>query len=91
MSDISESRPPHEDSKTASASESENPAIASPKPKAHAPLTNRDWWPDQIDPTTLHPNHPDASPYGADFDYAEEFAKVDPEALKRDVIEVMTT
>ncbi|MCV7100594.1 catalase/peroxidase HPI [Mycobacterium palustre] len=90
-SDISESRPPHDASKTASVSESENPAIPSPKPKSHAPLTNRDWWPDQIDISTLHPNNSQASPYGQDFDYAEEFAKLDVEALKRDVFEVMTT
>lgn len=89
-SDISQSRPPHE-GKTASTSESENPAIPSPKPKSHAPLTNRDWWPDQIDISTLHPNNPQASPYGEDFNYAEEFAKLDVEALKRDLFSLMTT
>ncbi|OOK74054.1 catalase/peroxidase HPI [Mycobacterium kansasii] len=90
-SDTSESRPPHPDSNTASTSESENPAIPSPKPKAHAPLTNRDWWPDQIDVSMLHPNPPAASPLGADFDYASEFAKLDVDALKADLVEVMTT
>lgn len=90
-SDTSESRPPHPDSNTASTSESENPAIPSPKPKAHAPLTNRDWWPDQIDVSMLHPNPPAANPLGADFDYASEFAKLDVDALKADLVEVMTT
>ncbi len=90
-SDISQGRPPHDDSNTASTSESENPAIPSPKPKSHAPLTNRDWWPDQLDVSTLHPNNPQASPFGQDFDYSEEFAKLDVEALKADVISVMTT
>ena len=30
-------------------SESENPAIDAPEPKAHGPRSNRDWWPDQLD------------------------------------------
>ncbi|GAA4535964.1 catalase/peroxidase HPI [Mycobacterium paraffinicum] len=90
-SDISEGRPPHEDSKTASTSESENPAIASPKPKSNAPLTNRDWWPDQVDPSMLQPHNPRSNPLGDDFDYAAEFAKLDVNALKADVISVMTT
>jgi catalase-peroxidase len=55
------------------------------------PLTNRDWWPEQIDVSTLQPNDPRGNPLGADFDYAEEFAKLDVEALKADVISVMTT
>ncbi|OBB90402.1 catalase/peroxidase HPI [Mycobacterium sp. 852002-30065_SCH5024008] len=90
-SDISEGRPPHDDSKTASTSESENPAIASPKPKSNAPLTNRDWWPDQVDPSMLQPHNPRSNPLGDDFDYAAEFAKLDVNALKADVISVMTT
>ena len=72
-------------------SESENPVIASPQPKAHAPLTNQDWWPDQIDISTLHPHSPQSNPLGDDFDYAAEFAKLDVEALKADMISVMTT
>ncbi|WP_419884437.1 catalase/peroxidase HPI [Mycobacterium scrofulaceum] len=90
VSDISESRPPHDDSKTASRSESENPAISSPEPKARGPLTNRDWWPDQVDPSVLQPHNPKSTPYGEDWNYAEEFAKLDVEALKADVISVMT-
>ena len=72
-------------------SESENPVIAAPEPKSHAPLTNQDWWPDQIDVSRLHPHCPQSNPLGEDFDYAEEFAKLDVEALKADVISVMTT
>ncbi|QLL05296.1 catalase/peroxidase HPI [Mycobacterium vicinigordonae] len=77
--------------KTASASESENPAISSPQPKSHAPLTNQDWWPDQVDVSRLHPHSPQANPLGDDFDYAAEFAKLDVEALKADLVSVMTT
>ena len=37
------------------------------------------------------PTRPKGNPLGADFDYAAEFAKLDVEALKRDIIEVLTT
>ena len=89
-SDTSDSRPPHSDADTASNSESENPAIASPKPKAHAPLRNQDWWPEQVDVSVLHRQSSKANPFGEDLDYAEEFAKLDVEALKADVIALMT-
>jgi catalase-peroxidase len=72
-------------------SDSENPVISAPEPKAHAPLTNQDWWPEQIDVSRLHAHSPQANPLGADFDYATEFAKLDVEALKADVISVLTT
>jgi catalase-peroxidase len=87
----SDSRPPHSDAGTATASESENPAIPSPKPKGHAPLTNKDWWPEQIDLSILHAHTSKSNPLGEDFDYAAEFAKLDVEALKADVIDLMTT
>ncbi len=74
-----------------SVSESENPAISSPTPKAHRPRTNRDWWPDQLDLSVLHRHSPLSDPMGADFDYSREFAKLDVEALRRDLAELMTT
>ncbi|MFJ7778675.1 catalase/peroxidase HPI [Streptomyces yangpuensis] len=74
-----------------SGSESENPAIPSPTPAPPRPRTNRDWWPNQLDLQVLHQNSPQANPMGEDFDYAEEFATLDVDALKRDVFEVMTT
>ena len=72
-------------------SESENPAIPSPTPATNRPRTNQDWWPDQLDLSVLHAHSPKASPVGGDFDYAEEFKKLDVEALKADIFEVMTT
>ena len=86
----SDSRPPAPEEPTRSTSESENPAIPSPTPKAHRPLTNRDWWPDQVDVSVLKKHAPQASPLGDDFSYADEFSKLDVEALKRDVMELMT-
>ncbi|BBZ28628.1 catalase-peroxidase 2 [Mycolicibacterium madagascariense] len=90
-SDTSHSRPPYPEEPTASKSESENPAIESPKPKAHGPLKNQDWWPEQIDVSKLHRQSSKANPFGEDFDYAKEFAKLDVEALRNDVVALMTS
>jgi catalase-peroxidase len=72
-------------------SESENPAIHAPEVTAHRPRTNRDWWPNQLDLSVLHKNTAAATPYDADYDYASEFRTLDVEALRKDLIEVMTT
>ena len=72
-------------------SESENPVIPSPTPKRTRPRTNKDWWPNQLDLSVLHQHSPLSNPMGEDFNYAEEFKTLDLEALKRDLIEVMTT
>jgi catalase-peroxidase len=76
---------------TASVSESESPAIPSPTPKRTRPRTNKDWWPNQLDLSILHQHSPRSNPMGEDFNYAEEFKTLDVEALKRDLIEIMTT
>jgi catalase-peroxidase len=75
---------------TASVSESENPAIPSPTPKRTRPRTNKDWWPNQIDLSVLHQQSPRCNPLGAEFDYAAEFRTLDVEALRRDLIALMT-
>lgn len=87
----SDSRPPNSDEQTRSNSESENPVMSSPEPKAHAPLTNKDWWPEQIDLSILHAHSSLSNPLGEDFDYSAEFAKLDVEALKADLVSLMTT
>jgi catalase-peroxidase len=76
---------------TSSVSESENPAIPSPTPKQGRPRTNKDWWPNQLDLSVLHHHSHLSNPMAEDFDYAEQFKSLDVEALKRDLIEVMTT
>jgi len=53
--------------------------------------TNRDWWPNQLDLSVLHAQAPATSPLSEDFDYAEAFAGVDVDALKQDIVEVLTT
>jgi catalase-peroxidase len=73
-------------------SESENPAIPAPTPKTGGrPHTNQDWWPNQLDLSVLRQHAPASNPLGGDFDYTEEFKKLDVDALKRDIVEVMTT
>jgi catalase-peroxidase len=76
---------------TQSVSESENPAIPSPTPKSTRPHTNRDWWPNQLDLSVLHQHSSLSNPLDEDFDYAEAFKSLDLEALKRDLVELMTT
>ncbi|GAB3938816.1 hypothetical protein GCM10027614_19660 [Micromonospora vulcania] len=80
------------DSVTAQGSESENPAIDSPTPKTGGrPRTNRDWWPNQLDLSVLHAHSAKGNPLKEDFSYAKEFEKLDVEALKQDIVEVLTT
>ncbi|PTT60802.1 peroxidase family protein, partial [Arthrobacter sp. HMWF013] len=79
------------DSATSRGSESENPAIDSPEPKAHRPRTVADWWPNQLDLSVLHAHQPAGNPLGSTFSYREEFQKLDVEALKQDIIQVLTT
>ncbi|AOP47708.1 catalase/peroxidase HPI [Streptomyces lydicus] len=74
-----------------SGSESENPVIPSPAPTPTRPRTNRDWWPNQLDLQVLHQHSSRSNPMEEDFNYAEEFATLDLDALKQDVLEVMTT
>jgi len=76
---------------TASASESENPAIPSPTPKQTGPRTNKDWWPNQLDLSILHRHSDLSNPMDAEYTYAEAFKSLDVEALKRDLIQMMTT
>ena len=49
-----------------------------------------DWWPNQLNLSILHQHPAKADPMGEDFDYAEEFKKVDLPAVKKDLADVMT-
>jgi catalase-peroxidase len=53
-------------------------------------MTNRLWWPNELDLTILHQNSPLADPMGAGFDYAAEFNSLDLDAVKRDIFALMT-
>jgi len=52
--------------------------------------TNRDWWPNQLNLRVLHQNPVTGNPLGAEFNYAEEFKKLDLKALKQDLYALMT-
>ncbi len=52
--------------------------------------SNRDWWPNQLNLKILHQNSSLSDPMGKDFNYAEEFKKLDLEALKKDLYALMT-
>lgn len=52
--------------------------------------SNRDWWPEKINLSLLHQHSPASSPMDPDFNYAEEFKKLDLAALKKDLYALMT-
>jgi catalase-peroxidase len=52
--------------------------------------SNRDWWPNQLNLRILHQNSPLSNPMGENFNYAEEFKKLDLAALKQDLYALMT-
>ncbi|MFA8441085.1 catalase/peroxidase HPI [Yoonia sp.] len=56
----------------------------------HGVRGNKDWWPNQLNLSILHQNTPASDPMGADFNYAEEFKKLDLKALKEDLYALMT-
>jgi catalase-peroxidase len=66
-------------------------AAVSPAVAQDGVANNDYWWPNRLDLDPLRDNDPASNPLGADFDYAEAFAQLDIEALKSDLIDVMTT
>lgn len=53
--------------------------------------SNRDWWPNQLKLNILRQNAANSNPMGSDFNYVEEFKSLDLDAVKKDIIAVMTT
>ena len=52
--------------------------------------SNRDWWPNQLNLNILHQHDQKSKPMGEDFDYREEFKKINYDALKKDLRDLMT-
>src|SRR5258705_9846729 len=52
--------------------------------------SNSDWWPNQLNLRILRQNSPQSDPMGKEFNYAEEFKKLDFQALKKDLTALMT-
>ena len=53
--------------------------------------SNRDWWPNQLNLSLLHQHSSLSNPMGESFNYAEEFQKLDLDALKKDIFTAMTS
>jgi catalase-peroxidase len=60
------------------------------KPTASRGTSNREWWPNQLNLKILHQNPPAGNPMGGDFNYAEEFRKLDLAAVKKDLQALLT-
>ena len=59
-------------------------------PTAGGGTSIRDWWPNQLNLNILHQHSSKSNPMGEAFNYAEEFKKLDLEALKKDLYALMT-
>ncbi|MFZ3209641.1 MAG: catalase-peroxidase, partial [Geobacteraceae bacterium] len=59
------------------------------KATASSGTSNRDWWPNQLNLKILHQNPPMCSPMGEEFNYVEEFKKLDLEAVKKALYALM--
>ncbi len=57
---------------------------------ANRGTTNQDWWPNSLNLKVLHQHSSLSNPMDEDFDYAEEFSKLDYWALKKDLYDLMT-
>jgi catalase-peroxidase len=70
------------------------PVMGTPAPASRhtvaSAMSNRDWWPNQLNLDILHQNPVKGNPLGPDFNYIEEFKKLDYAALKKDLETLMT-
>ncbi|MFZ0663667.1 MAG: catalase/peroxidase HPI [Acidobacteriaceae bacterium] len=53
-------------------------------------MSNREWWPEQLNLNMLHQHSSLSDPMGEDFDYAEAFKSLDLAAVKKDLLALMT-
>jgi catalase-peroxidase len=68
-----------------------SPVVTAHRDTTPRPRSNRDWWPNQLNLQVLHQNSPASNPMGKEFNYTEQFKKLDLVALKKDIDAVMTT
>ncbi|MBZ0108558.1 MAG: catalase/peroxidase HPI [Candidatus Scalindua rubra] len=66
-------------------------AIVSPDLSKGEAKSNQFWWPEQVDLSPLRKHDVKSNPYGESFNYAEEFKKLDLNALKKDIDTLLTT
>ena len=62
---------------------------ASPVEAAGKSTSNQFWWPEKLDLSSLRQHGTESNPMGADFNYAEEFSKLDLDAVKKDIEALM--
>ncbi|WP_149112315.1 catalase/peroxidase HPI [Limnoglobus roseus] len=67
------------------------PRPAAERTTAAGGYSNRDWWPNQLNLKILAQNSAKSDPMGQDFNYADEFKKLDLAAVKKDIKELLTT
>jgi len=80
------------ESNTSANNESKCPfSPTAPKAPAGAGTRNQDWWPNQLRLHILRQHAPQSNPMGETFDYAEAFKALDLEAVKKDIMDLMTT
>ena len=53
-------------------------------------MSNEFWWPEKLDLRPLRQHAVESNPYGEKFNYAEEFKKLDLNAVKKDIEALMT-
>ncbi|MCP3997342.1 MAG: catalase-peroxidase, partial [bacterium] len=58
--------------------------------RARGTTANQHWWPEQLNLKMLDQNSPQSNPMGEEFNYAEEFKTLDLDALKADLVALMT-
>ncbi len=68
-----------------------SPGLSGAAPAGGQAKSPQFWWPDQLDLTPLRQHSPRSNPYGEDFDYAEAFNRLDLDAVKKDLEELMTS
>lgn len=66
-------------------------SVASPSIGMGEAKSNQFWWPDQLNLEPLRDHDQSSNPYGAKLNYAEEFKKLDLNAVKKDIDKVLTT
>jgi catalase-peroxidase len=71
-------------------SESKCPVTGRTREQSGKGASNRDWWPNQVNLKVLHQHSAMSNPMGEDFNYAEEFKKLDLPAVKKELCALMT-
>jgi len=70
--------------------EAKCPVIHGSNTKTAGSHSNVNWWPQQLNLNILHQHDKKTNPMEEDFDYKEEFEKIDYKALKQDLYDLMT-